>query len=50
MSSLQRLGWSDFFQEQLATESPALVARIVEEQRGAYRVAGDFQGWAEVSA
>ena len=26
-----------------------LVARVVEEQRGAYRVAGDFDGWAEVS-
>ena len=25
------------------------VARIVEEQRGAYRVSGDFDGWAEVS-
>lgn len=25
------------------------VARVVEEQRGAYRVAGDFDGWAEVS-
>jgi ribosome biogenesis GTPase len=24
-------------------------ARVVEEQRGAYRVAGDFNGWAEVS-
>ena len=28
---------------------PPQVARIVEEQRGAYRVAGDFDGWAEVS-
>jgi ribosome biogenesis GTPase len=27
----------------------ALAARVVEEQRGAYRVAGDFDGWAEVS-
>ena len=47
---LERLGWSDFFQEQLGDESPPpLIARVVEEQRGAYRVAGDFDGWAEVS-
>ena len=40
----------DFFREQLADQSPTpSVARIVEEQRGAYRVAGDFEGWAEVS-
>jgi ribosome biogenesis GTPase len=45
-----RLGWNDFFQEQIANDAPApQVARIVEEQRGAYRVAGDFDGWAEVS-
>ena len=45
-----RLGWSDFFQEQIAADvPPPQVARIVEEQRGAYRVAGDFDGWAEVS-
>jgi ribosome biogenesis GTPase len=47
---LERLGWSDFFREQLGSESGGrLVARVVEEQRGAYRVAGDFNGWAEVS-
>jgi ribosome biogenesis GTPase len=46
----ERLGWNGFFQEQIAAESPPpLVARIVEEQRGAYRVAGDVGGWAEVS-
>jgi ribosome biogenesis GTPase / thiamine phosphate phosphatase len=45
-----RLGWNDFFQEQIAGDvPPPHVARIVEEQRGAYRVAGDFDGWAEVS-
>jgi ribosome biogenesis GTPase len=45
-----RLGWSDFFQEQIAGDvPPPHVARIIEEQRGAYRVAGDFDGWAEVS-
>src|SRR6185503_11710551 len=50
MLPLERMGWSDFFAGQLAEEStrPA-VARVVEEQRGAYRVAGDFDGWAEVS-
>jgi ribosome biogenesis GTPase len=26
-----------------------LLARVVEEQRGAYRVSGDFDGWAEIS-
>ncbi len=50
MIPLERLGWSDFFAGQVANDSPAPpVARIVEEQRGAYRVAGDFDGWAEVS-
>ncbi|MEO5742701.1 MAG: ribosome small subunit-dependent GTPase A [Vicinamibacterales bacterium] len=50
MTPLARLGWSDFFHAQIANESPApLLARVVEEQRGAYRVAGDFDGWAEVS-
>jgi ribosome biogenesis GTPase len=45
-----RLGWNAFFQEQIEGEAPAPhVARIVEEQRGAYRVAGDFSGWAEIS-
>jgi ribosome biogenesis GTPase / thiamine phosphate phosphatase len=47
---LERLGWSEFFQEQIADDiPPSAVARITEEQRGAYRVAGDFDGWAEVS-
>ena len=50
MTALADLGWIDFFREQVADESPLpAVARIVEEQRGAYRVAGDFDGWAEVS-
>jgi ribosome biogenesis GTPase len=47
---IERLGWNDFFREQIAGETPLpLVARIIEEQRGAYRVAGDVEGWAEVS-
>jgi ribosome biogenesis GTPase len=46
----ERLGWDDFFQQQIVEEaSPPHVARITEEQRGAYRVAGDFDGWAEIS-
>ena len=45
-----RLGWNAFFQEQVERDSPPVrVVRIVEEQRGAYRVAGDFTGWAEIS-
>ncbi len=50
LPTLERLGWNDFFQQQIAGDVPTpLVARIVEEQRGAYRVAGDVNGWAEVS-
>ena len=50
MPTLERLGWNDFFHAQIAGDvPPPLVARIVEEQRGAYRVAGDVNGWAEVS-
>jgi ribosome biogenesis GTPase len=44
-----RLGWSEFFQQQIAGDvPPPLVVRIIEEQRGAYRIAGDVDGWAEV--
>src|SRR5687768_1821473 len=50
MRDLERLGWSNFFEEQIAHDTPPpAVARITEEQRGAYRVAGDFDGWAEIS-
>ena len=51
MSSKERLGWGPFFEEQVAHAPRANLsfARIVEEQRGAYRVAGDVEGWAEVS-
>jgi ribosome biogenesis GTPase / thiamine phosphate phosphatase len=50
VGDLARLGWSDFFAQQIAGETPpSQVARITEEQRGAYRVAGDFDGWAEIS-
>ena len=50
MQHRERLGWNDFFREaDRGRCSVAAVARIIEEQRGAYRVAGDFDGWAEVS-
>ena len=50
MQERERLGWNAFFQEQVERNTPpAQVARIVEEQRGAYRVGGDFSGWAEIS-
>jgi ribosome biogenesis GTPase len=48
VSSLDPLGWNSFFQEQSEC-SPFRMARVVEEQRGLCRVAGDFDGWAEVS-
>ena len=50
MTRLAHLGWNAFFQEQIADDVPLPnVARIVEEQRGAYRVTGDVDGWAEIS-
>jgi ribosome biogenesis GTPase len=49
-AALSRLGWNDFFQAQLGPElSQYTVARVVEEQRRRYRLAGDLDGWAEVS-
>ena len=50
MSSLVRLGWTAFFQEQIGDERAELqIARVVQEQRGLCGVAGDFDGWAEIS-
>ena len=55
MSSKTLLGWSPFFEAQAQSidDPPGgacrLVARVVEEQRGAYRLAGDVDGWGEVS-
>jgi ribosome biogenesis GTPase len=47
---LERLGWHPFFQAQIEESgAPMLTARVVEEQRGQCRVAGEFDGWAEVS-
>ena len=53
MSSRHRLGWNSFFEEQARLiergEKSWWFSRVTEEQRGAYRVAGDFDGWVEVS-
>jgi ribosome biogenesis GTPase len=54
VSLLERLGWNAFFEQQLSQLSDdaahrLLWGRVVEEQRGLYRVAGDAEGWAEVS-
>jgi ribosome biogenesis GTPase len=49
------LGWTEFFEAQARATTEASgpagerFARVVEEQRGAYRIAGDIDGWAEVS-
>jgi ribosome biogenesis GTPase len=55
VSLLEHLGWNGFFERQVTNEvindvRPGLLwARVVEEQRGLYRIAGDAEGWAEVS-
>ena len=51
MSLRERFGWNDFFEQQVGQQERAGLqwARVVEEQRGLYRVAGDVDGWAEVS-
>ena len=56
MSLREHLGWNEFFEQQRrAAESQAhgdlewSYSRVVEEQRGLYRIAGDVDGWAEVS-
>ena len=51
MSLRERLGWNPFFEAHaaaLAGRGYAFV-RIVEEQRGLSRVAGDVDGWMDVS-
>lgn len=54
MSSKARLGWSPYFEAhaQSSIQSSSLASsrfsRVIEEQRGAYRLAGDFDGWADV--
>jgi ribosome biogenesis GTPase / thiamine phosphate phosphatase len=51
VSQRERLGWNSFFADQIESEQRAALkwARVVEEQRGLYRVEGDADGWAEVS-
>jgi ribosome biogenesis GTPase len=51
VSLRERLGWNSFFERQMnhADRAGLQWARVVEEQRGLYRVAGDVEGWAEVS-
>jgi ribosome biogenesis GTPase len=51
VSLRERFGWNSFFEQQIANEPRAGLqwARVVEEQRGLYRIAGDVDGWAEVS-
>jgi ribosome biogenesis GTPase len=49
VSSRDRLGWGPFFEQQTGISRALAFARVVEEQRGAYRVAGDVDGWVEVS-
>jgi ribosome biogenesis GTPase len=47
---LVHLGWTAFFQEQIDDRRAELqIARVVHEQRGLCGVAGDFDGWAEIS-
>lgn len=55
MSSRERLGWNGFFEQQIGSHGGSdsrgalRWARVVEEQRGRYRLDGDVDGWAEVS-
>jgi ribosome biogenesis GTPase len=51
VSNLHALGWSAFFENQLATnESSAAVGRVIEEQRDLYRVAGETgELWASLA-
>jgi ribosome biogenesis GTPase / thiamine phosphate phosphatase len=50
VSLRERFGWTVFFEQQIGQEERVGLewARVVEEQRGLYRVAGDVDGWAEV--
>ncbi|MEW6271749.1 MAG: ribosome small subunit-dependent GTPase A [Thermodesulfobacteriota bacterium] len=47
---LATLGWDPFFAEQLRDDAGAGPARVVAEQRGAYRILGadDVESWAAV--
>jgi ribosome biogenesis GTPase len=50
VSLRERYGWSPFFEQQAATlgRGDLVFARVVEEQRGLYRIAG-ADAWVEVS-
>ena len=52
MSLLEHLGWNGFFDQQVTAEwrTRFLWARIVAEQRGLYRIAGDASGWHRAAA
>ncbi len=50
VSLLEPLGWSPFFQAQIDSDASGYRrARVVEEHRGQYHLAGDFNGRAELS-
>ena len=51
MSLRDDLGWNPFFDAHAAALAGRGLqfARVIEEQRGRYRIAGDGEGWAEVS-
>jgi ribosome biogenesis GTPase / thiamine phosphate phosphatase len=51
VSLRERLGWNPFFSAQVASlaRTDLSFSRVIEEQRGLYRIAGDVQGWAEVT-
>jgi ribosome biogenesis GTPase / thiamine phosphate phosphatase len=51
VSLLARFGWNPFFdaQRQQLGRGDLLFARVIEEQRGVFRVAGEFDGLAEMS-
>jgi ribosome biogenesis GTPase / thiamine phosphate phosphatase len=51
VSSREGLGWNPFFEAHAAAlgDRGWQFARVIEEQRGLYRIDGDAQGWAEVS-
>jgi len=54
VSSLERLGWNSFFEQQVRdgderVPSALQWSRVVEEQRGACRVAGEYEGCVEIS-
>jgi ribosome biogenesis GTPase / thiamine phosphate phosphatase len=51
VSLRERLGWNPFFAAQAASlaRTDLAFSRVIEEQRGLYRIAGDVEGWAEVT-